>query len=315
MRASRFLFLSIQFLLLMALGGVASADGILVPKAGGLLVLHSTTLAQLGEVKLETSAVPLVASHPSAPVVACLTPEKGLVFLNAPGFSEASKHSDPLFKDGIVDLAFSQDGNSLYLLSESLRGVVVFDLSSSKVSGILAVPGGEGRRLAVSEAGVLVRQDEGLVLLSPQSKGGLLAQYRYSDPFLSGLVDGDRLYVSVQGDPGIWVYDVRAGQTLGLLPSQQRVVGLCRREGTKGLIFLSADGAVTARDFQTSSPNWTFSSSPAASGAGELWWGGSSVYVFERGGGALISLAGQTGKLQGRAELGQGLGRPVFFGG
>ncbi len=314
MQAARLFTLGLHFFLLVLLSGAAFAEGVLVPKVGGLLVFHSTTLAPLGEIKLDTSGVPLLASHPAAPVVACLTPEKGLVFLNAPGFSEASKHTDPLFADGIVDLAFSHDGNSLYLLSSSLRGVIVFDLGASKVSGLLPVPGGEGKRLAVGEQGILVYQEEGVVLISSLPKSGLLAQYRYSQPFLSGLLEGDRFYASIQGDPGIWVYDVRAGQALGLLPSQQKVVRLCRRLGEKGLIFLSEDGAVTARDFQTSSPNWIYTSSFTASSDSELWWGGSSVYVYEPSAGMLVSVSGQTGKPQGQVELGRGLGRPVFFG-
>lgn len=315
MRFSGFCVVFVKLLILFSLSGVASADGLLVPKAGGMILLHPSTLAQLGEIKLETTSVPLLASHPTDPVVAAVTPEKGLVFLNAPGFSEASKHSLALLKEGIVDLTFSQDGSKLYLLSKNLRAVVVFDLSTSKVSSVLAVPGGEGKRLESCAAGVLVKQQDGVVLLSGQSKGSLLAQYRYSQPFLSGLVDGERLYVSVQGDPGIWVYDLLAGQTLGLLPAQQSVLELARRSGEKGLIFWSSDGTVTARDFKTSTPNWTYSSVPSTVDRGDVVWGRVSLFVFDREGGSLVCLDGQTGKAQARLELGRGLGRPIYFGG
>lgn len=303
----------LKVLILFSLCAPALADGLIVPKVGGCLVLSPGTLAKEREFKMDTKAVPLLAAHPSAPVVASVTPEQGLVFWNTPGFSEASRAGDPLLKDGIVDMAFSADGNSLYLLSAPLRAVLVYDLSSSKLAGVVPVPGSDGKRIKSCEAGVLVRQDDGVSLLSPTPKPGLLAQYRYSQPLLAALCEGDRLYTSIQGDPGIWVYDLKAGQTLGLLPAQGSTVSLGPRAGEKGVVMVESSGIVSARDFKSATPNWTYQGTPANSLGVELLSGGQSLYVFNSNSGSLVALAGDTGKVQASAELGSEVGRPCYF--
>lgn len=313
MRLNRRLIGVVKALLFAMVCSPVSADGLLVPKVGGCSILSAESLAVEKDLKLDSRSVPLVAAHPTSPVVATVTPEQGLVFWNAPGFSEASRSTEALLTDGIVDLAFSHDGSSLFLLSAPLRSVLVFDLATSKVSSVVPVPGGDGQRLWGCEAGILVRQGDGVTVLSPSPKPGLLAQYRYAQPLLAVLCESERLYASVEGDPGIWVYDVKAGQTLGLLPSEGSTVALGRRTADKGVVMVEADGTVAARDFKSFTPNWSYRGQPASSQGVEVLRGVQSLYLYNKNDGSLVALSGASGQVLAQAVLGSDVGRPVFF--
>jgi len=294
--------------------GTALADGVVVPRKGGGTVLDGATLSEVGSFSLPSESVPLLAVHPVAPIMASSTPEQGLVFWNLPSFKEASRHEDPLLKDGIVDLAFSHDGESLYLLSEELRAVIVFDLKSSKVKSVIAVAGGSPQGLEVAEAGLLVRQQGGVSLLSPSPETGLLIQFRYEEKVQAAQVVGSHIYLGLQGQTGLWVYRLPEGRTVGLLSTEAEATQVSAKGTGDGLVVLTSSGGLEARSLSQGGPGWTFA------GGGSYRFDsfasaphGRVLYAQDVDTGGLVAVDSQSGSELARASLPGSSGPVVVF--
>lgn len=314
MRLRLFLIGVVNALIFLVFSLPALADGVILTRPGGGEVLDGETLEVLSEFSLEGSAQPLVAVHPQAPVAATYTPTQGVVFWNLPGMSKASSYQGALVKNGIVDIGFSQGGESLFLLSTELRAVVVLDLAKSEVAGLLPVPGAIPVSFQVAKEGLLVSQESGFSFLSTKPGVGLLAQYRYPEVVAGGLAQNGRLYVSLRGQSGVWVHDLLEGQTLGLLPAGGEVASLSGRGREKGLVLLGAGGAMEGRDFQSSTPLWAFRVPSGSSSDVELLAGKEAFYVLDRAAGVLVALNAQ-GKEVARASVSPDQGPIAAFEG
>ncbi len=178
----------------------ARADGLALPAPGKIEVLDLGTIRLTRSVELQGKGVPLLAGHPSGTVLASLQGDR-LTFWNLPGFSEASAGTDPLLSD-VVSMGFSPTGDRLFLLSRSLKSVLAYSLSTSKIESVYPLPGGEPMGLEVVEGTLLVRQKDGLTVLEPSS-GALLAQFRLGGLVSGALYSPNVLTLAVEGRPGL----------------------------------------------------------------------------------------------------------------
>jgi hypothetical protein len=307
--------IAIYFLGLFLFTGTAWADGLVFPKAGGAVVLDGSSLAQGRALSLSSKSIPVLAVHPAAPIMASCTPEEGLVFWNVPSFSEASRHQDSLLKEGIVALAFSKDGEHLYLLSQALRAVVDFDLSQSKVQGLVPVPGGLPEGLEVSTSGLVVWQETGLSLLSSDPKVGLLAQFRFPEKVLAAQVLGQRLYVALRGVSGLWSYQLPNGRALGVIPTQAEIAQISSPVEGGGMLLLKSSGVVELRDLDKPQPRWTHSEGQCRFDAMAPAGQGRVVYLYDAETGTVVAVDSQLGTELARGSVPDAKGRPVVFAG
>jgi hypothetical protein len=203
MRSIRVLLFGAVCLCLSTLGG-AWADGLALPTRGKIALLDLGQIRVTRSIDLRGNGAPLLAAHPSAPIVASLISAGGLTFWNTPGFTEASKASSELFED-VVAMEFSPGGESLYMLSSSLKAVLVFSLASAGVESVYPVPGGQPTALWVGEGAILVGQKDGLSLLDPAT-GALLAQWRLGAPVSGVLLRPQALTLALEGRSGLSRY-------------------------------------------------------------------------------------------------------------
>lgn len=278
----------------------ALADGLIASRAGGGVLLDSDTLSEVGRFQMGDNDVPLLAVHPTAPILAAHTPGEGLVFWNLPQCSEASRHQNALLGEGVVSLEFSRDGERLYLLSSRLRAVLVFELASSKIITMIPVPGGEPTGFGVGAGHLLVTQGSTISVLSTDPKEGLVAQFRFPEEVLSGLLQESRVYVALRGVNGIWAYQFPTGRTLGLLPTSTEVAEIVER--ANGLV-LSTPSGLESQPTSGEGQGWK---APSVGGAFDL--AGITpdqrrVFALKRASGLLLILDSKTGAELGRLSL------------
>ena len=298
--------------LCLTLAVVSGADGLVVPKPGGGVVLDADSLNQVAEFRVDSRTTPLLAVHPSSPILAGYTPETGVVFFNLPSMTVASTHKGELYANGINDLAFSADGNSLYLLSGELRSVVVLDLKTSEVSGLLPVPGAGSEGLSITSSGLLLNQGSVLSLIGPQADEGLLAQFRFPQDISDAQVEGERLFIGLRGVAGVWSYQLPSGRVLGFLPTEGEVKQFCPLGRGQGFCLLSASGAIQAYDFSAAGPRWTFPGRYARLLRGRE---SGAVFALDSQSSTVIAVDSKLGSELARATLESGSGYPVLFPG
>lgn len=223
------------------LSSASSAESLFVPTSGGFFVTDLTQRQVPRKVELPGDAIPVLAVHPSAPVLATVSETSGVVFWNLPLVQEASRSEDGLYQ-GIVDLAFSGDGNSLYLLSTSLKSLLVFDLASNKISGVWPLVGGRPLSLQATSKGVLILQSDGATLLDPSREGAVLAQFRFDSDVLGSHLAGDYLYMAVSGLAGLQVYRLDDGQRFQELGQAPYTRVVSKKSG--GVFLLSSSRGV-----------------------------------------------------------------------
>jgi hypothetical protein len=299
-------------LFVLLLSSAVQADGVAIPKEGGFLVLDGSSLAEVRTVEMGGDDVPKLAVHPSSPIMAGLRADE-LTFWNLPSFAEASQHRDPLF-EGVVDLEFSEDGATLYLLSSELRAVIAFDLASSRVSGTLPVPGGDPLWLEVHPQGVLVGQEHSVSLLSADAEEGLLSQFRFPEKVSSALVNGQGLYLVRAGTAGVDSYEVQSGRAIGFLPTSSVLKQLVAGVKGDGMYALSESGAVQAWTADATQPRWTYPAGVVVFDAIVTGGSGSTVYAFDHSSQTLVSLDSALGKENSRVNISiLAASRPVVY--
>ena len=305
----RLLFLS---LLLASTALPTIAEDLVIPRHGEMLVLTGSTLTEVRRVSVNSHHRPVLAVHPSEPILASVTEHRGLVFWNLPSFAQASRHESTMLEN-ITAAHFSPDGRSLYLLNTELRAIVVFDLASSKVAGVLAVPGENPLDFGVTSQGVWVRQEHGATFLSSNAQEGLLAQYRFPEALAAGLVTGDRFYAVIGETTGISSYILKSGRALGYLPTAERIRHLLSED--RGFYLLSSQGGVEFKDLASGSQIW--SGSVVGEGADYLLSGkdSASLYVIGRGSGMVRSFDSRTGDAKAQFRVRDGMGVPIVVPG
>lgn len=204
--------LAVVTVLMGSFGGAARADGLAIPGKARINIVDLQTIRLERTIDLKGNGVPVLASHPSAPIVASVIPGGGLTFWNTPSFTQASQISDPLFDD-VSALAFSPQGDRLFMLSPSLRAVLAFGLQTSKVESIYPIPGGNAIGLDAKDKGLIVRQQDGLTILEP-STGVLLGQWRLNALVNGAMLSSDRLTLAVSSESGLLCFNPATGARL-----------------------------------------------------------------------------------------------------
>lgn len=199
-------------LFILLLVTVAGADGLVVPGRGEMQLIDLSTVRAGRTIELEGEAVPVLAVHPQQSVMASVSSSSGLRFWNIPDFSEASRFEDPLL-EGVVDARFSNDGASLYLLSQQLKAVIVYDLASSKLGRIWPLPGSSPLALVDGEQGLGVLHKDGASLLDT-SNGQLKAQFRFGAPVKGALLDSKFTCLAAADGGGVSRFRADSGKRL-----------------------------------------------------------------------------------------------------
>ena len=302
----------LPFLLLLLFSSSVWAEGLAVPTEGGVLILDGRSLTEVRTLSWGGKETPRLAVHPSSSVMAGLAGDQ-LVFWNLPAFAEASKHKDPLFS-GVNSLAFSADGSSLFLLSPELRAVLVFDLSTSKVTGTLPIPGGSPQWMRVAPDGILVGQENAVNLLSTSPDRGLLAQYSFPDSVGAAVVSQGRIMLARTGIAGVDSYELKTGRAIGYVPAAGVIKDMV--VGTGGMYALLNGGEVRALSADASQTRWTYPASGSAFQQVLAGANGSNVFCFDRSAGMLVSLDAVAGQENARINLsGVGAAEPVVISG
>lgn len=290
------------------LSSTVLAQGVVVPTGEQLVVLQGSGLSPTSQVSFKGGDGLQLAVHPTSPTLATLV-EGRLEFWNLPSLSLASKFNDPLL-EGAVDCEFSPTGGELFVLSAKLKAVVVFDLARSKVSGLIGLPGGQPQAMQVSTAGLLVRLENSVVLVSTDPKVGLVAQFRYPETLAGGALSDGRLFVARRGILGVDAWDVKSGKLVGRMPSSLEARSIAPRPGQQGVFLLSSSGVVESWGFGQSSPQW--SSAGRYEGI-SLSPDGSSLYALDRAGQKVVSLDTATGAPVVSAPVPSSTGLPLAF--
>lgn len=308
MTKSKKIFFTTLWIWLVA-SSVAFGEELIVPREGGVVVLDGQTLAELRRVEFG-EAPPLLSVHPQAPILASLQGGNGLVFWNLPTMVEASRHEHALF-DGVSAMHFSEDGDELYLLSSKLRGIVVFDLSRSKVKGLIPVPGSPPKGFSVAESGLVVEQADGISLVSTEPQDGLVAQFRFPENLNSSVVAGAQLFVALRGVPALTSYQLPSGRVLNFMPTNGEVTYLASGSTPGEVVSLDGNGQVQ-KWAPAGGRSWT---GPAlgvgvravcASRKGRL-------YTFDETSGTILVLDAEAGTELARSQVVGGSGQPVVY--
>lgn len=243
----------------MALVLPAWSDGLAVPVAGKIAIVDLDQVRVTRSVELRGRGTPVLAGHPTAPILASLMDSGGLIFWNLPAFTEASQFRDPLFDD-VVAMQFAPAGDRLYLLHPALKAVLVFSLQSSKVESVYPVPGGAPVDLRLVADGLLVQQQDGLVILEPAS-GALLGQWRLGGQVTGALLEGPALTLAVQGRSGLQRFDAQTAARMAPPPGDG-VYGELRRLNTGELLAVGLSAQTLELRGADGKLKWTVPLSP-----------------------------------------------------
>ena len=299
--------------LILSVAIPAWADGVALPKNGGVLILNGRSLTEAKQLQVKGDRAPLLAVHPSSNILAGLA-DGALTFWNLPSYAEASRHVDPLFDDA-ADIAFSADGTTLYILSPSLGAVLRFELASSKVVGTLPVPGGPPRWMSVTSEGVLVGQEHAVCLVSADPETGLLAQYLFPEKLKSAAMLGGRIFLGREGAAGLDSFEAKTGRMIAFYPTSVPLRQLLSdRKGS--VLALTEMGEVQAWTPDATRPKWRFRAPGLSADRMVTGGDGATVYLFDSQSQVLVALDTAAGTENARITLsGVGAGLPVIFSG
>lgn len=306
MRAARVLLLG---LLLVAQGW---ADGMVVPGRGQMQLVDLSTVRAGRTIELEGDAIPVLAVHPQQSVLASVSATSGLRFWNLPDFSEASHFEDPLL-EGIVDARFSADGARLFLLSQQLKAVLVYDLSGSKLDRVWPLPGSDPLALVGGEQGLGVLHKDGASLLDPSS-GQLKAQFRFGVPVKGALLDSRITWLSVADGGGVSRFRADSGKRLASVGGGGAYAQL--EKGSSGRYYLvhESESALEVWDGAAQSLVWS-----AELGQGPHYvlvsQDGRWVYALSLALKSMAVLEEASGKELGKLPIPSMQGRPVLYSG
>lgn len=291
------------------------AEGLVVPRNGGVTVFRGDDLSEVRQVSTGSEQeTPSLAAHPAAPVLASLSSGE-LTFWNLPSFTEASRHKNDLFLSA-RGLAFSPSGEALYILSESMKAVIVFDLNTSKVVRMIPVPGGIPKRIETTAIGLLVEIEKGVSLLSYEGEGALLTQFRYPETLQSAVISDHRIFLARSGESGLDSYEAKSGRALGPVFSGSHFKALVNLPKKAGLVALTTTGTVEAWNFGQTRASWTYGGS---GGLFDLLLSnkeGTVVYALARKTGNLVALDSASGKELAMGKIStsvEGAGRMAVF--
>lgn len=288
------------------------SDGLAVPGRGVISVVDLATIRVSRTVELPGEAVPMLAVHPADSVLATLSSSSGLRFWNLPDFSEASQFEDPLL-EGVVDLAFSSDGTRLYLLSQELKAVLVYDLGTSTISQVWPIPGGTPVSLSVGTGSLGVLHKDGASVLDPAS-GSLKFQFRFGLPVKGALLDKRVIYLSVADGGGVSRYRADNGARLDNVGGGGAYAQLLQ-DLQSGRLYMvhESESLLEARDGNGGTLAW---SSELGQGPHYVMVSrdGKWVYASSRSLKSVAVLEQSSGRELGKLPLQQFEGRPVIYG-
>ncbi len=307
----------VEFLILLlflgALGGgsrPALADHLVIPRAGGLEVIDLAVSRSTTTLQMPGRNGSWVAATRDSTVLAASNGEGDVRFWNLPNFSEASRFEEPLL-EGATEFAFSWNGDRLLFISPRLRALVVWSLVSSDVESVWPIPGSDPTGLSVGPDSLVVWQNDGCVVLDPQS-GGLELQIRLGTTVQAATVDGPLFYFSTAAAPGLARFAQASGAEL-----EPRVGGavyraLASREKHALYAYSDRDGRLEAWRPDGSRLLWQ---SPAPVGADVLLVSadGDWLYLLDTDSGVLTVLSSERGSELGRLALSGSAGTPVYL--